>query len=146
MLETHCPVRLGFHRSGNTPTWSTVEAFIRPHYSGLYSAKTKLFVSINNFRILHQFHTRPYLHFLRPESTIFVRPPWNLKFIIHKSKILEVLWLADEAGLLDEPSERKYWVHPLIENHENSKKKLVFYNDMRKYPEKFFNYYQMFIN
>lgn len=65
---------------------------------------------------------------------------------MQKSKILEVLWLADEAGLLDEPSERKYWVHPLIENRENSKKFLVFFNDLRKYPEKFFDYYRMSIN
>jgi len=65
---------------------------------------------------------------------------------MQKLKILEVLWLADEAGLLDEPTERRYWVHPLIRNRENSGKFLTLYNDLRKYPEKFFDYYRMSIN
>lgn len=65
---------------------------------------------------------------------------------MQKLKILEVLWSADGAGLLDEPSENVYWVHTLIENLENSKKILVLNNDLRKYPENFFDYYRMSIN
>lgn len=65
---------------------------------------------------------------------------------MQKLKILEILSLAEAANLLENSTDRRYWVHPLICDRENSGKFFKFYNDLRKYPEKFFDYYRMTIN
>jgi len=56
----------------------------------------------------------------------------------------EIVCVAEALGLLDEPKERNYWVHPLNQDRINIKKQFFkFYNDLRDYPDKFFEFYRM---
>jgi len=64
------------------------------------------------------------------------------------SSLAEILCLAEAAGELDEPmssKRRRYWVHPLNSNRESDMRFTTFFNDIKKYPEKFFDYYRMSI-
>jgi len=60
-------------------------------------------------------------------------------------RLLKVLCVAEAAGELDEPttSKRRYWVHPLNSDREKNNNFLEFYGNIRKHPEKFFEYYRM---
>lgn len=61
--------------------------------------------------------------------------------------LLKVLCAAEGAGEFDEPtpSKRRYWVHPLNSDREKNKNFSEFYENIRKHPEKFFEYYRMSI-
>ncbi|KAF0720851.1 protein ALP1-like, partial [Aphis craccivora] len=51
----------------------------------------------------------------------------------------EIVCVAEALGLLDELKKRNYWVHPLNQDRINIKKQFFkFYNDLRDYPDKFF--------
>lgn len=39
-----------------------------------------------------------------------------------------------------------YWVHPLLEERRSKGMFKIFYEDVRKYPRKFFNYARMSVN
>ncbi len=52
--------------------------------------------------------------------------------------------LLEAANLLNQV-ERKYWVHPFHGDRERSQRFQKFYNSIREYPEKFFEYYRMSI-
>jgi len=41
---------------------------------------------------------------------------------------------------------RKYWVHPLLSDRSTKGLFNLFYNDLRKYEDKFFNYLRMSVN
>lgn len=65
---------------------------------------------------------------------------------MQNNKVLE-LQLADENGLLDKPEKRRYCIQPLISNSKNGLKNVLhFKHILRKYPEKFFDYFRMSIN
>ena len=50
---------------------------------------------------------------------------------------------AVEEGLLKEPTRRRHWVHPFHAQRKTSEKFEKFYGNIRKYDEKFFDYYRM---
>ncbi|CAH1997701.1 unnamed protein product [Acanthoscelides obtectus] len=50
---------------------------------------------------------------------------------------------AEAEGLLEKPRSRRYAVHPY--NNERSRKCPKFLEDIRKHPDKFFEYYRMSI-
>jgi hypothetical protein len=63
------------------------------------------------------------------------------------SSLLEIICAAEATGELDEPAQkhRRYWVHPLHSSKEYDMKFQLFYDNLKKYPEKFFDYYRMSI-
>jgi len=56
--------------------------------------------------------------------------------------------MAEAAGELEEPEKkhRMYWVHPIHSSREHDIQFQEFYNNLKKYPEKFFDYYRMSIS
>lgn len=69
------------------------------------------------------------------------------------SSLLEIICLAEAAGELEEPAvhthrqkQRRYWVHPMNNNREHDMRFQLFYANLKKYPEKFFNYYRMSVS
>lgn len=69
-------------------------------------------------------------------------------FPLKMSSLAEILCLAEAAGELDEPfpsKRRRYWVHPLNSSRESDMRFTTFFNEFKKYPEKFFDYYRMSI-
>lgn len=60
-----------------------------------------------------------------------------------KNLRIRAVCVAEALGLLDEPTERKFWVHPINAHREKSKRFSSFFENLRKYPEKFFDYYRM---
>lgn len=62
------------------------------------------------------------------------------------SNITKIVCALEATGLLKTPVERRYSVHPFHANRESSGRFLNFYNDIRKYEIKFFDYYRMSIN
>ena len=63
------------------------------------------------------------------------------------SSLLEIICMAEAAGELEEPAHkhRRYWVHPIHSSREHDMRFQVFYDNLKKYPEKFFDYYRMSI-
>jgi len=63
------------------------------------------------------------------------------------SSLLEIICAAESAGELEEPvrKHRRYWVHPLHSSKEYDMKFQIFYDNLKKYPDKFFDYYRMSI-
>lgn len=59
---------------------------------------------------------------------------------------VKVVAVAEAFGLLDEPVERRYWVHPMNNDQENSEKFKKIFENIRRYPEKFFEYYRMSVS
>lgn len=62
---------------------------------------------------------------------------------------LKIVCALEAADLLEEPPEkrrRQYSVHPFHAERESSKRFIKFYQDIRKYEDKFFGYYRMSIN
>lgn len=64
------------------------------------------------------------------------------------SSLLEIICLAEAAGELEEPvhKHRRYWVHPINSSREHDMRFQIFYNNLKKYPQKFFDYYRMSIS
>ncbi|KAL5238629.1 hypothetical protein ACI65C_006039 [Semiaphis heraclei] len=64
------------------------------------------------------------------------------------SSLLEIICMAEAAGELEEPAQkhRRYWVHPIHSSREHDIQFQMFYNNLKKYPEKFFDYYRMSIS
>lgn len=65
--------------------------------------------------------------------------------------LLQILCAAETAGELDEPTSpnlnvRRYWVHPIHSEREKNNHFSEFYTNIRKFPEKFFEYYRMSLN
>lgn len=58
---------------------------------------------------------------------------------------IQVIAVAESFGYLDPPREREFWIHPFNLNREPSNRFFNFYNDIRKYSDKFFEYYRMSI-
>jgi len=73
------------------------------------------------------------------------------KIPLKMSSLAEILCLAEAAGELDEPmpSKRRRFVliqvHPLNSSREIDMRFTIFFNEIKKYPEKFFDYYRMWI-
>ena len=62
------------------------------------------------------------------------------------SSLLEIICAAEATGELDAAQKhRRYWVHPLHSSKEYDMKFQLFYDNLKKYPEKFFDYYRMSI-
>lgn len=61
------------------------------------------------------------------------------------NKKIKAVCIAEALGLLDEPLQRTFWVHPLNVNREKSQRFSLFFENLRKYPDKFFDYYRMSI-
>jgi len=60
---------------------------------------------------------------------------------------VKVVAVAEALGLLDPPkAKRKYWVHPLNTNREKIGQFTTFFENIRQYPDKFFEYYRMSIS
>lgn len=58
--------------------------------------------------------------------------------------VMKVVAVAESFGYLDPPrAERNYWIHPFNTTRESSNRFFTFYEDIRKYPDKFFEYYRM---
>jgi hypothetical protein len=47
---------------------------------------------------------------------------------------------------VDEKKNRKFWIHPLLSNRSNKGLFILFYNDLRKNKDIFFNYVKMSVN
>ncbi|XP_026821629.1 uncharacterized protein LOC113560047 [Rhopalosiphum maidis] len=64
------------------------------------------------------------------------------------SSLLKIICMAEAAGELDEPTHkrRRYWVYPIHSSNEHDIRFQVFYDNLKKYPEKFFDYYRMSIS
>lgn len=62
------------------------------------------------------------------------------------SKILCIAEAMDELDSPTVPKRRKYWIHPLNIDSQDDKTFDLFFDSLKKYPEKFFNYYQMSIS
>lgn len=64
------------------------------------------------------------------------------------SNLVKILCMAEAEGELDpptEPSYRKYWVHPINSVRRSDERFDIFFDNLKKYPDKFFNYYRMSI-
>ncbi|XP_022177724.1 protein ALP1-like [Myzus persicae] len=62
-------------------------------------------------------------------------------------KKVKVIAVAEALGLLDTiKSERRYWVHPLNVEREKTGHFKDFFKNIRRYPQKFFEYYRMSIS
>jgi len=64
--------------------------------------------------------------------------------------LLNIICAAEAAGELDEPTisnpkVRKYWVHPAHSNMDGENHFYIFYENIRKFPLKFFEYFRMSI-
>lgn len=59
---------------------------------------------------------------------------------------IQVIAVAESFGYLDPPRrEGEFWIHPFNLNREPSNRFFNFYYDIRKYSDKFFEYYRMSI-
>jgi len=58
---------------------------------------------------------------------------------------LKVVCATEASGELDEPTplKRRYWVHPLKCDREKNNNFSKFYENIRKHPENFVEYYRM---
>ncbi|KAL4089530.1 hypothetical protein QTP88_024550 [Uroleucon formosanum] len=56
---------------------------------------------------------------------------------------VKVIAIAEAFGWLDEPVERRYWVHSMNNDREISEQFKTFFENIRRYPEHFFEYYRM---
>jgi hypothetical protein len=75
-----------------------------------------------------------------------IRYPYKME--LNHDRLVQVLCVAEALGVLNDPVQRlsrKHWVHPINDDRETSGRFIKFYNDIRLYPEKFFNYYRMSI-
>ncbi|KAK0073882.1 hypothetical protein PV325_009066 [Microctonus aethiopoides] len=63
---------------------------------------------------------------------------------ILKKKLLAIFVLEAE-GMLREPVNRQHWVHPFFSQRDSMEKFQRFYENIRLYNEKFFQYYRMSI-
>ncbi|XP_016662197.1 uncharacterized protein LOC107884489 [Acyrthosiphon pisum] len=71
----------------------------------------------------------------------------NFNRAVYHYNLLKVIAVAEACGKLDPPKqERKYWVHPINSDREESNKFNIFYENIRCYSEKFFEYYRMSIS
>jgi len=71
----------------------------------------------------------------------------NFNRAVHDYNLLKVIAVAEACGELDPPKQdRKYWVHPINPDREESNKFNIFYENIRCYSEKFFEYYRMSIS
>ncbi|XP_025194756.1 protein ALP1-like isoform X2 [Melanaphis sacchari] len=62
-------------------------------------------------------------------------------------KKIKVVAVAEALGLLDPPKvQRRYWVHPLNMDREKIGQFRTFFENIRQYPDKFFEYYRMSIS
>jgi hypothetical protein len=62
-------------------------------------------------------------------------------------KKVKVIAVTEALGLLDTiKSERRYWVHPLNVEREKMGHFKDFFENIRRYPQKFFEYYRMSIS
>jgi len=63
------------------------------------------------------------------------------------SSLLEIICAAEADGELEESAQkhRRYWVHPLHSSKKYDMKFQIFYENLKKYPDKFFDYYRMSI-
>lgn len=59
--------------------------------------------------------------------------------------IIKAVALLESENLL-EPVVRKYWVHPMNKDREVSGRFSKFYNDIRQFSPKFFEYYRISIS
>jgi len=58
--------------------------------------------------------------------------------------MIRVIAVARAVGELDLPApDRRYWVHPINSHRESSGQFNTFYENVRCYPDKFFEYYRM---
>ena len=55
-------------------------------------------------------------------------------------EIIAAILLLEKKG-----KKRRYWVHPLLHKRPSIGEFHIRYNNLRNYPEKFFNYYRMSI-
>ena len=80
---------------------------------------------------------------------LFVPSTVGFFFFMMNDSILKIICAAEATGELDEPTSskinRKYWVHPLNSKRDEENSFLDFYDSIRIYPEKFFEYYRMSI-
>ena len=56
---------------------------------------------------------------------------------------LQVVCVSEAAGLLGKPVERKFRVHPFHSDRERTERFSKFYSELRRYEDKFFEYYRM---
>jgi len=63
------------------------------------------------------------------------------------SFLLEIICMAEVDGELEEPTHkyRRYWVHAIHSSIVKDMRFQVFYNNLKRYPEKFFGYYRISI-
>jgi len=60
---------------------------------------------------------------------------------------IKVIAVADSFGYLNLPRvEREFWIHPFHLVREQSNRFFTFYREIRKYPNKFFEYCRMSIS
>lgn len=60
---------------------------------------------------------------------------------------IKVVAVAEALGLLDPPNiKRRYWVHPLNTDREKIGQFKTFFENIKQYPDKFFEYYRMSIS
>ncbi|KAF0725426.1 protein ALP1-like, partial [Aphis craccivora] len=60
---------------------------------------------------------------------------------------MKVIAVAEAFGYLNPSrSERSYWIHPFNIVRETNNRFFPFYGDIRKYPNKFVEYYRMYIS
>lgn len=65
------------------------------------------------------------------------------------SNLSKILCIAEAMGELDSPTvpkRRKYWVHPLNIDSQDDNTFNLFFDNIKKYPEIFLNFYRMSIS
>lgn len=71
----------------------------------------------------------------------------NFKQAVYHYNLIKVIAIAEACGELDPPKQdRKYWVHPINSDREEANKFNMFYENIRCYSDKFFEYYRMTIS
>ena len=56
---------------------------------------------------------------------------------------LKTVCALEAEGLLREPKRRRHWVHPFNAERESSERFNKFYENIKLYDEKFYEYYRM---
>lgn len=70
----------------------------------------------------------------------------NFNRAIYHYNLLKVIAVAEACRELDPPKQdRRYWVHPINSNREEFGQFDAFYDSIRRYPDKFFEYFRMSI-
>lgn len=67
-----------------------------------------------------------------------------MDYATYRLYIIKLIAVAEANGELDQPRpKRKYWVHPMNSSREELGQFDDFYKNIRRYPEKFFEYFRM---